>query len=113
MTPVQTRTGFLHFPPPKMLWSSLLVLGLVQLGLVQLGTSKDLLKRWDNLAIKHAWPEVPQGWEHRAPAPSNYVLELRIGLKQDRIDDLIENLMEISDPTSSRCISFVFYFLHY
>ena len=83
-----------------MLWSSLLVLGLVQLG-----RSKTLLNRWDNLALKHAWPEVPHGWERTAPAPSDYLLELRIGLRQDRIDDLIDNLMEISDPTSSRYIA--------
>ena len=86
---------------PKMLWFSLLVL---VNGLVQLGKSKDLLKRWDILALKHAWSEIPNGWEHIASAPSNYVLELRIGLKQNRIDDLIDNLMEISDPTSSRYI---------
>ena len=90
-----------------LLWSSLLILGLVQLG-----TSKDLPKRWDNLALKHAWSQIPHGWEHTAPAPSNHVLELRIGLKQDRIDDLIENLMEISDPTSSRYIAcFLFAFI--
>ena len=91
---------------PKMLWSSLLVLGLVQLG-----TSKPLLKRWDNLALKHAWSEIPHGWEHKAPAPSNSVLELRIGLKQNGIDDLIDNLMEISDPTNIRyivCLLFAF-----
>ncbi|KAF8801356.1 subtilisin-like protein [Phlegmacium glaucopus] len=80
-----------------MLWSSLLVLGLVQLS-----TSKAFPKRWDNLTIKHSWAEIPHGWEHKAPAPSNYVFELRIGLKQNRIDDLIDNLMEISDPTNAR-----------
>ena len=88
------------------MWSSLLVLGLVQLG-----TSKTPLKRWDNLALKHAWPEIPLGWEHTAPAPSNYVLELRIGLKQNKVDDLIDNLMEISDPTNPRyiaCLLFAF-----
>jgi tripeptidyl-peptidase I len=83
-----------------MLWSSLLVLGLIQLC-----TSKTLLKRWDNLALKHAWPEIPYGWERTASAPSNYLLELRIGLRQNRIDDLIDNLMEISDPTNPRYIA--------
>ena len=80
-----------------MFWSSLLVLGLVQLGI-----SKALPKRWDDLALKHSWSNIPQGWEHKAVAPSNYVLELRVGLKQNRIDELIDNLMEISDPKSSR-----------
>ena len=83
-----------------MLWSFLLVFGLTLPA-----TSKTHLKRWDNLALKHAWPEQPHGWEHIAPAPSNHVLDLRIGLKQNRIDDLINNLMEISDPTNPRYIA--------
>ena len=81
-----------------MLWSSLLVLGLVQLS----DASTTLLRRWDNLAVKHSWSSIPHGWEHKAAAPSNHVLELRVGLKQNRIDELIDNLMEISDPKSSR-----------
>ena len=83
----------------KMLWYFILILGLAQLG-----TSKGL-QRWDNIALKHAWPEIPHGWEHIAPAPSTHFLELRIGLKQNRIDDLIDNLMEISDPTNPRYIA--------
>ena len=82
-----------------MLWSFLLVFGLAQLC-----TSK-IIRRWDNPVLKHAWLEIPHGWEYIAPAPSNHVLELRIGLKQDRIDDLIDNLMEISDPTNPRYIA--------
>ena len=84
-----------------MLWSFLLTFGLVQLG-----TSKTL-QRWDNLALKHAWPEVPHGWEQIAPAPFNHVLQLRIGLRQNRINDLIDNLMEISDPASPRYIAYL------
>ena len=82
-----------------MLWPSLLILGLVQLS-----TSKALLKRWDDLAVKHSWAEIPNGWEYRAPAPSNFLFELQIGLKQNRIDELIDNLMKISDPTNARYI---------
>ena len=84
---------------------------LLVFGLAQLANSKTPLKRWDNLALKHAWPEIPHGWEYIAPAPSNYVLELRVGLKQNRIDDLVDNLMEISDPTNPRyiaCLLFAF-----
>jgi len=80
-----------------MFWSPLLVLGLVQSGI-----SKALPKRWDDFALKHSWSSIPQGWEHKAAAPSNSVLELRVGLKQNRIDELIDNLMEISNPQSSR-----------
>lgn len=85
-----------------MLWSSGFLL---VFGLAQLVTSKTLLKRWDNHVVKHAWSEIPRGWEHLASAPSNYVLELRIGLKQNRINDLIDNLMEISDPKNPRYIA--------
>jgi tripeptidyl-peptidase-1 len=85
------------FIPSKMLLVSLLVFGLVQLGI-----SKTILKRWDNVAPKHSWSEIPRGWEYKAPASSNYVFELRIGLKQNKINDLIDNLMEISDPTHPR-----------
>jgi tripeptidyl-peptidase I len=89
----------------------MLLAPLLVLGLVQLGTSKIHLKRWDNLAVKHSWPEIPRGWEYKAPAPADYVFELRIGLKQDRIDDLIDNLMEISDPSHARYIVY-FYCFH-
>ncbi|KAF8159850.1 peptidase S8/S53 domain-containing protein [Crassisporium funariophilum] len=80
-----------------MLWSSYLVLGLVQLC-----ASKALLKRWDDISEKHSWAEIPRGWAYRAPAPANHLFELRIGLKQNGIDALIENLMEISDPNHAR-----------
>ena len=83
-----------------MLWSSVLVLGMVQLS-----TSKIFLNRWDNLAVKHSWAKIPYGWEYQSPAPSDHVFELQIGLKQDRIDDLIDNLMEISDPTNLRYVA--------
>ena len=90
-----------------MLWSLLLVFGLAQLGI------SDTLQRWDNFALKHAWQEIPDGWEHIAHAPSNHVLDLRIGLKQDRIDELIDNLMEISDHTNPRYIACLLFAFHY
>ena len=85
-----------------MLWSSSFLL---VFHFAQLVTSKTLLKRWDNHVVKHAWSEIPQGWEQLAPAPSDYNLELRIDLKQNRINDLIDNLMEISDPKNPRYIA--------
>jgi len=71
------------------------------LGLTPLSSAK-LLRRWDDFAEKHSWPEVPQGWEYRAAAPQDHTFELRIGLKQHRIEELIENLLEISDPSHER-----------
>lgn len=80
-----------------MLWSTLLVLGLSNLSL-----SKPLAKRWDDLAEKHSWVEIPRGWEYLSPAPADYTFDLRIGLKQDKMDELISTLMETSDPTHQR-----------
>ncbi|TFK39451.1 peptidase S8/S53 domain-containing protein [Crucibulum laeve] len=80
-----------------MLWSSALVIGLLQLC-----AAKPLTKRWDDLAEKHSWVEIPKGWELHSEAPSDHIFELRIGLKQDKIDDLIATLMETSDPFHER-----------
>lgn len=52
----------------------------------------------DGHVVKHAWQEVPDGWEvHGAPAP-DHPITLKIGLKQSRIDELIKTLYEVSDP---------------
>jgi tripeptidyl-peptidase-1 len=80
-----------------MLWSSILLLVAAQLC-----TSRILSRRWDDVAEKHAWVDIPRGWQLKAPAPANHHFELRIGLNQQGIDELIANLMEISDPTHSR-----------
>ncbi len=74
------------------------------LGLAQLTASAKFLKRWDNLAEKHAWADIPKGWRHKAIAPADYVLDLKIALKQHRFDELIDNLMEISNPTHVRSV---------
>lgn len=80
-------------------WTSFLALGLAQLAM-----AKPLVKRWDDVAEKHSWADIPRGWEHKAVAPADYMFEMRIGLKQDGINDLIANLMETSDPVHSRCV---------
>ncbi|PFH51001.1 hypothetical protein AMATHDRAFT_59869 [Amanita thiersii Skay4041] len=79
------------------LWRSVLVLGLVHLA-----SASPLLKRWDDLQVKHSWVEIPKGWHYVSPAPADYKFDLRIGLKQDKFDKLIENLMETSDPFHER-----------
>jgi len=80
-----------------MLWTSFLLLGLAQLC-----TSNVLTKRWDDVAEKHSWVETPRGWQLKGPAPSKHIFQLKIGLRQHGMEDLIANLMEISDPTHSR-----------
>ncbi|KAF9559351.1 subtilisin-like protein [Agrocybe pediades] len=51
---------------------------------------------------KHSWVGIPAGWRHEAAAPASHVFNIKIGLKQQGIEELIENLMEISDPTHVR-----------
>ncbi|KIK07829.1 hypothetical protein K443DRAFT_673084 [Laccaria amethystina LaAM-08-1] len=80
-----------------MLWSSAVVLSFVHLCL-----SKPLIRRWDDLVEKHSWADIPKGWGFDSPAPANYVFDLRIGIKQAGMEDLIANLMEISDPGHGR-----------
>lgn len=46
--------------------------------------------------------KIPKGWEYHSPAPADHSLDLRIGLKQDKIDELISSLYEVSDPSHSR-----------
>ena len=61
-------------------------------------------KRWDDFQVKHAWKEVPSGWDvHSADAPPDHVLDMRIGLKQDNFDRLVEELYQVSDPRHERC----------
>jgi len=82
-----------------MLWYSAL-LG-AQLALA-VSTGKVLSRRWEDTAQKHSWNEIPRGWQLLAPAPPGYPLNLKIGLKQHGIEQLVENLLEISDPTHTR-----------
>jgi hypothetical protein len=82
-----------------MIWSSTFIFALVPLCL-----AKPLSKRWDNLAEKHSWVDIPRGWEYDSPAPADMTFDLRIGLKQDKLDELIANLMETSDPNHERYV---------
>jgi tripeptidyl-peptidase-1 len=70
--------------------------------LAHLVSSASLLQRWGSFAEKHAWVEIPQGWELQSEAPSDYTFNLYIGLKQGKVNDLIANLMEVSDPSHAR-----------
>jgi tripeptidyl-peptidase-1 len=75
------------------------------LGLAQLCISTPLNgHQWDDFVGKHAWEEIPQGWEYHSPAPDNHLLEMRIGLKQDKLDELISTMYEVSDPAHERCV---------
>lgn len=59
-------------------------------------------KRWDDFKVKNAWLSAPKNWELVGPAPPDHTLQLRIGLKQERLNELISSLYEVSDPTHPR-----------
>jgi len=84
------------FPPryPAMIWSFAVIISLLQLC-----ATKPLSRRWDDIAEKHSWVEIPRGWEYHSTPPADHKFEMRVALKQNRIDDLIANLMETSDPS--------------
>ena len=93
----------LRYPPlfipqdSAMLWSTALVLGIAQLAI-----AKPLVKRWNDFFVKHEWAEIPNGWQLHGPAPAEHKMDLRIGLKQDKMDELITALYEVSDPSHER-----------
>ena len=51
---------------------------------------------------RHALREVPAGWTAVARAPAEHKIDLRIGLKQGRMADLLTTLGEVSDPAHER-----------
>ncbi|EJD07658.1 subtilisin-like protein [Fomitiporia mediterranea MF3/22] len=60
-------------------------------------------RRWDDFEVKHAWIDVPRGWVvHSEDAAPDHVLDMRIGLKQDKFDKLVEELYQVSDPRHER-----------
>ena len=77
----------------------------ILIGIANLALAKPLLRRFDDFTEKHAWTEIPRGWVYEAPAPRDHEFDLRIALKQDKIDDLIANLLEVSNPTHARHVT--------
>ncbi|KAL9084023.1 MAG: hypothetical protein Q9159_005445 [Coniocarpon cinnabarinum] len=55
----------------------------------------------DNFAIKEKH-NVPRGWQRISDAPGDHEVDLQIGLKQSRFDELQRHLFEVSDPTHQR-----------
>lgn len=85
----------------KMRW-----LYIVALTFLRPVTPKSLVSnQWEDFAVKHTWSVAPEGWKLHAPnAPANHTFNMRIGLKQDRFDDLVTALYEVSDPFHIRCV---------
>lgn len=78
------------------LLSTAIILGLTGLSLGKIA------RRWDDLTEKHSWVETPRGWTYKSAAPADHTFDLKIGMKQNGMDDLIGHLMEISDPKHER-----------
>ncbi|KAH8832840.1 peptidase S8/S53 domain-containing protein [Flagelloscypha sp. PMI_526] len=76
------------------------LLSLATLG--ALASAKVLTRRFDENAVKHSWYEVPKGWAHYQEAPKDHEFDMRISLKQHGYDDLINHLLEISNPSHER-----------
>lgn len=51
-----------------------------------------------DVVVKHNWNTIPKGWEFHSLPSADHPIDLRIGLRQHRIDDLIATLYEVSDP---------------
>ena len=60
------------------------------------------VKRWDDFNLKHGWVEIPKGWVEHGDAPADHTIDLRIGLRQDRFDELVDHLYQVSDPAHPR-----------
>lgn len=76
----------------------------VVVAFVHLCAAKSLSSRWDDIAEKHSWSEIPRGWQFVSPAPADYTFEMRVALKQHNINGLVANLMETSDPSHSKYV---------
>ena len=59
-------------------------------------------KRWEELKVKHEWTDVPKGWVEIGRPPADYPMKINIGLKQERFDELLGHLYEVSDPDNPR-----------
>ncbi|KAF9256592.1 subtilisin-like protein [Marasmius fiardii PR-910] len=81
-----------------MAWSPFLLLSIVSLA-----CSTPLNRRWDDFVEKHSWGgNVPKGWEfHSLPSPDT-LIDLRLGLKSARLDELFYHLGQTSDPDHER-----------
>lgn len=60
-------------------------------------------KRWEELEVKHEWIDIPKGWVEIGRPPADYLLKMDFGLKQERFEELLDHLYEVSDPEHHRC----------
>ncbi|KAG8735912.1 hypothetical protein FRC10_010012 [Ceratobasidium sp. 414] len=56
----------------------------------------------NNFKARHTLHEVPTGWKAIDRAPAEHLIDMRIGLKQARMAELLSTLTELSDPIHPR-----------
>lgn len=54
------------------------------------------------LLTKHAWLQIPHGWEEYSTPTSDHPITLKIALRQDGIEQLVKALYEVSDPAHEK-----------
>ncbi len=86
----------------SMLWSQLLAL--FAIAQLSLASPRPLAERYTTLRKRHSWDAPPRGWEFHSAPDAGEVIELRIGLRQGRVDELILSLYEVSEPGHQRCV---------
>ncbi|KIJ54290.1 hypothetical protein M422DRAFT_775435 [Sphaerobolus stellatus SS14] len=79
----------------------MLLLAIV-LALAAFGVSASPLHASESFQLKHSWEKIPNGWEVHSIPPPDHLINLRIGLKESKIDELIGHLYEVSDPNHPR-----------
>ncbi|KAF9009289.1 hypothetical protein BDZ89DRAFT_1168001 [Hymenopellis radicata] len=82
----------------EMLWSQLLAL----CAAARFSFGSPLAERYTTLRKRHSWDAPPRGWEFHSVPDAGEVIELRIGLRQGRVDELISSLYEVSEPGHHR-----------
>jgi tripeptidyl-peptidase-1 len=55
-------------------------------------------RRWTDFAVKDARRDLPSGWKLHSRAPADHAIDLRIALRQSKVDELVKRLYEVSDP---------------
>ena len=70
-----------------------------------IGLANPIEPRWDDIKVKHTWGSVPDKWQYHSHPSDSATINLRIALKPDRENALIDALYEVSDPDHPKCVS--------
>jgi tripeptidyl-peptidase-1 len=70
-----------------------------------IGLANPVAPRWDDMEVKHTWGSIPDKWEHHSQPHDSMTIDLRIALKPQRENALIDALHEVSDPDHQKCVS--------